>query len=610
MKPPQGGGNPSRCSPVRETTGAARVLDPAEAESRTLAHRIPAWATALTAYLLLAVLLFLPAWMAPGRRAIGGGADPFLFTWFLRWSAYAVAHGLNPLFTTHLDYPEGVNLMWNTSIPLPSLLLAPLTLVAGPVVSYNLLLTLGLALSGWCAFLAFRRYVRSGLAAFVGGLAYGFSPFMTMQSGGHPHLTMAWAAPLALLLLDQALVRGRPSRWIGAGLGILGAAQLLTGEEVLAVLAVAVLVGLAVLGLMYRDDVRSRLRPALPMLAVAGVTFLVVAGLPLGMLFLGPQQVHGLLQPSNYYVSDLLGFLLPTRYQLIAPAAAIPLSDHFPAGSTSYVGVPMLALLVVLVRSQGRDPVMRWAAITAVVLAVLSLGNTLHVVGMDTRIPMPWFPLDHVPLVRHILPVRLALIVFLLVGLILSRFVDATMTSGGKRQRAQSLALVAVGLLAWCPTLPYPTSSVAVPRFFSQPAGLHALPEGSVVLVAPFAALGSAEAMYWQATAGMWFRMPEGYVFVPSPYPLSPPPSATELALVRIAMGADIATPPDLAQVRDIRLELQRWDVQAVVVGPMSRHDAAVSLMSAVLGRPPVAEDGVDVWWTVPDMLRQVDRQS
>jgi hypothetical protein len=577
---------------------------------RAFARRIPPWAAALAGYLLLAILLFLPAWMPPGQRAVGGGADPFLFTWFLRWSPYAVAHGLNPLFTTHLDYPEGVNLMWNTSIPLPSLLLAPLTLVAGPVVSYNLLLTLGLALSGWCAFLAFRRYVRSGLAAFVGGLAYGFSPFMTMQSGGHPHLTMAWTPPLALLLLDQALVRGRPNRWIGVGLGILGAAQLLTGEEVLAVLAVAVLVGLGILGLFHRDAVRSRLRPALPMLVVAGVTFLVVGGLPLGMQFLGPQQVHGLLQPSNYYVSDLLGFVLPTRFQLIAPAAAIPLSDHFPAASTAYVGVPLLTLLVILVGRRGGDPVIRWAATTAGVLALLSMGDTLHVAGMDTGVPLPWVALDHLPLVRHILPVRLALIVFLLVGLILARFVDATLTIGSRRRQTQSLAMVVVSLLAWCPILPYTTSSVAAPRFFTQPAGLHTLPEGSVVLVAPFAALGSAEAMYWQATAGMWFRMPEGYVFVPSPYPLSPPPSATELALVRIAMEADIANPPDLAQVRDIRLELQGWNVQAVVVGPMPRHDALVSLMSAVMGRPPLAEDGVDAWWTVPDMLRQVDRHS
>src|SRR5207245_10187985 len=86
--------------------------------------------------------------------------------------------------------------------------------------------------------------------------------------------------------------------------------------------------------------------------------------------------------------------------------------------------------------------------------------------------------------------------------------------------------------------VPLLASPIATPGFFSRPSDLHALPEGSVILVAPFAVVGSADAMYWQAEAAMWFRMPEGEAFVPSPYPLYPPPSATEFALVRLADGS------------------------------------------------------------------------
>ena len=68
--------------------------------------------------------------------------------------------------------------MWNTSITLPSLLVVPVTLTAGPMVAYNLLATLGPALSGWCAYLALSRYVQSRPAAFIGGALYAFSPFM------------------------------------------------------------------------------------------------------------------------------------------------------------------------------------------------------------------------------------------------------------------------------------------------------------------------------------------------------------------------------------------------------------------------------------------------
>jgi hypothetical protein len=50
---------------------------------------------------------------------------PF-YLWVLRWLPFAVSHGHNPLVTDYLNAPEGVNLMWNTSLVLPALLLAPM----------------------------------------------------------------------------------------------------------------------------------------------------------------------------------------------------------------------------------------------------------------------------------------------------------------------------------------------------------------------------------------------------------------------------------------------------------------------------------------------------
>ncbi|TMD23908.1 MAG: hypothetical protein E6J07_01555 [Chloroflexi bacterium] len=374
---------------------------------RSFGRRVPPWSAALAAYLLLAFLLFLPVWLPPGQRTVGGGGgDPFFSSWFIRWFPHAISHGWNPLFTTYLDYPDGVNLMWNGSIALPSVLLAPVTLSAGPMVAYNLLTTLGPALSGWCAYLAISRYARNRLAAFIGGALYAFSPFMISQSLGHAHLTMAWAPPLALLLLDELLVRRRRSLWIGVALGALGATQLLTAEEVLAIVAVAAAVGLIVAGLLHRQAVWSRLHPALPALGLAAVVFLVVAAVPLGVQFFGPQRVHGPLQPSNYYVSDLLSFLLPTHAQMIAPAAVTRISDHL-AGfgeQTAYLGLPLIALLALVIRRTWHLPVVRWAAIAGGALALLSLGDTLHVARVDMRLPLPWALTSAIPLVHEIHP--------------------------------------------------------------------------------------------------------------------------------------------------------------------------------------------------------------
>jgi hypothetical protein len=572
-------------------------------------RQVPPWSAALAGYLFLALLLFLPVWLPPGQRAVGvAGGDPFFFSWFIRWIPHAVAHGWNPLFSTYLDYPDGVNLMWNSSIALPSLIVAPVTLTAGPMVAYNLLSTLGPAFSGWCAYFALSRYVRSRLAAFLGGALYAFSPFMISQSLGHAHLTMAWAPPLFLLLLDDLFVRQRRSLWIGVALGVLGAAQVLTGEEVLAIVAVAAAVGLVTAGLLHREAVWSRLRPALPVLGTAAVVFLVLAALPVGFQLLGPQRIHGSLQPSNYYVSDLFSFLLPTSVQMIAPQAVAGIADHLTGfgEQTAYIGFPLIALLALVVRRSWHLPVVRWAAIAGGVLALLSLGDTLHVAGGDTRLPLPWTLTSALPLVHEILPVRFSLVVFLLVGLLVAVFVDALAATPEWRPRLMGAGAVALSVAALFPAVPFLTSPVTAPGFFSRSSDLRALPEGSVVLVAPFAVVGLADAMYWQAKTGMWFRMPEGEAFVPSPHPLYPPPSATEFALVRLADGSVPLAAIDAGVPSEIRDDLRRWHVEAIVVGPMPHRAEAVALFSAVLGRAPSAGDGVEVWWDVPATLAQI----
>ena len=72
-------------------------------------------------YLLAAVAVTWRLWADPAARAQAGDtADVDLFAWFLRYDAVAVAHGHLPaLFTTAMNAPRGINLMWNTSFLLP-----------------------------------------------------------------------------------------------------------------------------------------------------------------------------------------------------------------------------------------------------------------------------------------------------------------------------------------------------------------------------------------------------------------------------------------------------------------------------------------------------------
>ncbi len=103
--------------------------------------------------------------------------------------------------------------MWNTWIPLPALLLSPLTLLAGPVASFDVAVTLGVALSAWCAYLAASRFVARRAAAVLAGAAYGFSPFIFDQSyTGHSNMVIALVPPLMVMALTPSWCAGTRRR--------------------------------------------------------------------------------------------------------------------------------------------------------------------------------------------------------------------------------------------------------------------------------------------------------------------------------------------------------------------------------------------------------------
>src|SRR5260370_10846257 len=165
----------------------------------------------------------------------------------------------------------------------------------------------------------------------------------------------------------------------------------------------------------------------------------------------------------------------------MAPAVVTHISDHLAGlGSerTAYVGLPLIALLALVVRRNWRLPVVRWAAIAGGALALLSLGNTLHVAGVDTRIPLPWALTSPVPLLHEILPVRLSLVVFLLVGLLVAIFVDAFLATPTWRTRLAGAMAVGLSVAALFPAVPFLTTPTAPPGFFTPPARPPPVPAG------------------------------------------------------------------------------------------------------------------------------------
>src|SRR5215472_2821426 len=236
-------------------------------------------------YFVLACLIYWPATPLDAHHLAGCACgDPEQQTWFLAWTSYALTHGHNPLLTSYLHAPMGANLAINTSMPLLGLLGMPVTLLAGPVAAFNLLLRLGLAASGASMFGVLRRYVSWWPAAFGGGLLFAFSPYLANQAVRHLFLIFVPLVPLFIPILDDWLVsRRRSPVHSGLLLGLVAALQYLISAEVLLTSAIMAVVGLAYLALRYRSAVGERMGALLRGVAVAVPVFLLIAGYGLWM---------------------------------------------------------------------------------------------------------------------------------------------------------------------------------------------------------------------------------------------------------------------------------------------------------------------------------------
>jgi len=562
----------------------------------------------LAGYAGIVLLLFRQTWADPAHRIIGGHGDAEQSIWSLTWAPWALLHGQNPLITHQIGLAGGVNLMWNTPQTLTALLAWPVTAGVGPVVAYNVMLTLAPVVSGWCAYLVIRRHVPGQLPAAIGGLLYGVSPYMLAHAVGHLNLTTVWVPPLLLLVLEEVLVRQRRS-WMAGGvaLGVLATCQLFIAEELLASEALVAAVAAAVLVVLFRAEVGSRLGHALRSLAVAGAVVAVLGGWAIGTQFLGAQRLHGgVVQPPGVYVTDLLNLGVPTNVQGLAPSWALSVSSAFSgngAEQNGYLGIPLLAVLAIVTVRRRDRPLVRVTALTGLAAVVLSLGPSLHVGGRLTHIPLPGALIGHLPVLDNLLPARLMLYAFLLAAVLLAVFVDevrrwpATAVAG-----ALMVAAVAVTLF---PRLPFPSSPVSAPAFFTG-AGVQQIPQDEVALVAPYVTLPvTDDPMLWQALSGMRFRMPEGYYQGPDRDGhriYGPLPTTTSAVMEAIRARGEMR--PLTAELRRrIAADLAAWSVRDILVGPMPHREEMTAFMTALTGRPPLESGGVAVWTHVDPRL-------
>lgn len=339
--------------------------------------------TALGCYLVISLAFFGPPIAHDVFHTyIGQGKDPLSFMWHLVWWPYAVTHRLNPFLTRAVWAPMGDNLAWTTSVPGASLLAAPMTLIAGPVVAFNVLALLAPGLAAWSAYLLCHQVTGSFWPALTGGYLFGFSSYELGQQLEHLHLTLIFVIPLLAYLVILRIQNAIGPRAYVLLFGLALIFQFLFSIEVFFTVTIFGGMTILVACLVMPARARTVLWP------LAGLTLCAYA---LATLVLSPYLYYTFaggypnlaIHDPELYSSDLLNFVVPTPIT-VGGNWFQNVTSHFPgnyAEEGAYLGLPLIVILCLFARARWKTAAAKLLLVMCALACLASLGPTLHIAG-------------------------------------------------------------------------------------------------------------------------------------------------------------------------------------------------------------------------------------
>lgn len=605
---------------------------------RRLPGRVPGWVPAVGVYLALALFMWWHVWAGghPATTMLCNCGDPASFAWFMEWPAYALTHGQN-LFLEHSDQvPAGLNMLDNTSVLALGVVFAPVTLLFGPVAALNVALTLAPVLSAVSAYGCLRR----GLgvwrpAAFAAGLAFGFSPFMQRnETLAHLQVSFLALVPLIFLCCYELTItqRGKWWRW-GLLLGLLVTVQFFIGSEVLTMVALtvagSVLVALAAAAIFRRATVASRLPFAVKGFGLAGLVGAALLAYPVWFAMSGPDHITG-SDWARVTVNGLERIILPlspTHYLI----QHLPDAGYLgPAGQTNgYLGIAAI-LIVVVAALLVRRPLTWLCAAILIIASWASLGayGTLTSFnGMFSWLPSLWNVVQDVPVLNQATPQNFSAIMIWVVvvpAALLLDWIWAHRSSALMRELPGritgtavaassavviSIVLVVPWLIAW--PMPLKVESVATPAPVQRI--LTALPPKSTVLFYPFPSSKLDQALIWQASDKLRFKVVGGRGITAgaggeATHGLEANTPAGLLSGLSTSYQPyghlDLPKMPTAPVVARMRQAMRNWGVTHIIMSGGGRApDYTRQWLTKVLGAPPRRQADRWVWTNVQSLL-------
>jgi hypothetical protein len=438
---------------------------------------------------------------------IGRDADPSLYMWSLAWWPYVLQHRVHPFLTKLIWAPYGLNLAWVTCMPLLGAVAMPLTTTLGPLATFNLIMLVLPPLAAFSAFLLCRRLSNSFPAALLGGLLFGFSPYMLGQFLSHLNQLLMFPLPLAIYLgvrrFEGDLSR---SRFVVLLTLVLSMQFLLVLEPFAMFTFVAAVILLIALRIASRENRQYLLR----LISEISVAYLVTAVLMSPYIYFyfayGYPKVP--LWPSEMFSADLLNFIVPTTANAIGILSPLQSISRTFSGNIfeqgACLGIPLLTIMIRLMQRHRGDFAMKLLAATVALSCLLAVGPLLHVAGRPV-LPMPWRVIEKLPLLKSAIPARLVVCAFLALAITFTLWFCDPLTGATEKAIGTVATLI---LMMPHPSAAFWATRAPLPQFFRDGSASRLLTRDDIVLPLPFGPNGMD--MMWQAESGMNFRMASG----------------------------------------------------------------------------------------------------
>jgi hypothetical protein len=306
--------------------------------------------------------------------------DAGSYVWGFWWVARQVEHLGNPWFTRYIDAPAGAQLGLHALMPLPGVVMMPVTVVFGPSASYNLLSIVMPGLLCYAMYRVARLWLPSQAGAIAAGAFFGLSSMLTWRSWYH--LNLAAGALFLPLALEAAVRLTRRPGWRRAVvLGVVVGGALLTDQE-MAVLVV-ILACAALVPWLVRRPVVAKLWPA----ALAGLVTLLV-GSPQLIAIAQQTRSGGATIPKLVLGGSYLGndVIFPRMFELSPRVTTFGLHGPpgFIYGGRIGDGIPTYGLVLSVLAVAGL--LAAWRRRSAWLLALLWLGCAVMALGPVIRV--------------------------------------------------------------------------------------------------------------------------------------------------------------------------------------------------------------------------------